>query len=64
MRKHLLAKPHIAKLNGLTETEVTKLTSQTVGETAFAMLKRQGSRAITIGSFQRTIRFEIQFDPY
>jgi len=62
--KHLLAKAHIAKLNKLTETEVTELTSLTVDETAWAMLKRQGSRGITIVSLQKTIRFDIQFDPY
>jgi len=38
--KHLLAKGHIAKLNYLTESEVTQLTSSTVDETAFAILKR------------------------
>ena len=32
--KHLLAKAHIAKLNKLTESEVTELTSSTVDETA------------------------------
>jgi hypothetical protein len=41
MEKHLLPKAHIAKLNELTESEVTKLTSSTVDETALAILKRQ-----------------------
>jgi hypothetical protein len=41
MGKHLLAKPHIAKLNELTESEVTELTSSTVDETALAILKTQ-----------------------
>jgi len=64
MGKHLLAKAHIAKLNELTETEVTELTSTMVDETALAILKRQGSRGITIVSMQRKIRFDIQFNPY
>ena len=64
MGKHLLAKAHIAKLNELTESEVTELTSMTVDETALAILKRQGSRGITIVSFQRKFRFDIQFNPY
>jgi len=34
MGKHLLAKAHIAKLHELTESEVTKLTSSMVNETA------------------------------
>jgi len=42
MGKHLLAKAHIAKLNELTDSEVTQLTSSTVDETSFAILKRQG----------------------
>jgi hypothetical protein len=50
MGKHLLANAHIAKLNGLTESEVTELISTTVDETAVAILKRQGSRGITIVS--------------
>jgi len=50
MGRHLLAKAHIAKLNELTESEITELTSSTVDETALAILKRQGSRAITIVS--------------
>jgi len=64
MGKHLLAKAHIAKLNELTESEVTELTSSTVDETALAILKRQGSRGITIVSLQRKIIFDIQFNPY
>jgi len=64
MGKHLLATAHIAKLNELTETEVTELTSTSVDETALAILKRQGSRGITIVSMQRKIRFDIQFNPY
>jgi len=64
MGKHLLAKAHIAKLNELTESEVIELTSSTVDETALAILKRQGSRGITIVSLQRKIRFDIQLNPY
>jgi len=64
MGKHSLAKAHIAKLNELTESEVTELTSSTVGETALAILKRQGCRGITIVSSQRKNRLDIQEDPY
>jgi len=64
MGKQLLAEAHSAKLNELTETEVTELTSTTVDETALAILKRQGSRGITIVSMQSEIRFDIQFNPY
>jgi len=49
---HLLAKVHIAKLNELTKSEVTELTSSTVSEAALAISKRQGSRGITISSLQ------------
>jgi len=64
MGKHLLAKAHIAKLNKLTESEVTELTSSTVDETALAILKRQGSRGITIVSLQRKIRFDTPLNSY
>jgi hypothetical protein len=64
MWKHLLAKAHIPKLNELTESEVTELTSSTVDETVLAILKRHGSRGITIVSLQRKIIFDIQFNPY
>jgi len=64
MGKHLLAKAHIARLNELTETEVTEFTSTTDDRTALAILKRRGSREITIASMQRIIRSDIQFDPY
>jgi len=64
MGKHLLPKAHIAKLNELTVSEVTELTSSTVDETALAILKRQGSRGITIVSLQRKIRFDIQLNLY
>jgi len=60
MSKHLLAKAHIEKLNELTVSEVTQLTSSTVDETGLAILKRQGSRGIPIGSSQRKIKLTIQ----
>jgi len=64
MGKHLLAKAHIAKLNKLPQSEVPELTSSTVDETALAILKRQGSRGITIDSPQRKVIFDFQVDPY
>jgi hypothetical protein len=64
MGTHLLANAHIAKLNKLTKSEVTELTSTTVNETAWAILNRHGSRGITIVSLQRKFRFDIKFDPY
>jgi hypothetical protein len=62
--KHLLAKAHIAKLNELTVSEVTKLTSSMVDETALPILKRQGSRGIPIVSSQRKIKLTIQVFKY
>jgi len=59
MGKPLLAKVHMAKLNKLTETEDREFTSLSVDETALAILKRQGSRGITIVSLQRKIKFDI-----
>jgi len=64
MGKHLQAKADIAKLNELTESEVTELTRLTVAETALAILKRHRSRGITIVSLQREMKFDIQVDPY
>jgi len=64
MRKHPLAKAHIARWNESTESEVTALTSSMVDETALAILKKQGSWGITIVCLQRKIIFDIQFDPY
>jgi len=64
MRKHLLAKAHIAKLNELTESKVTELTSSTVEDTALAILKRQWRRAIIIVSSLRQIIIYIQVVPY
>jgi len=46
MGTHLLAKAHIAKLNNLTESEVTQLTSSTVDDKTWAILTRQGSPGI------------------
>ena len=57
--KHMLAKAHIAKLYELTELEVNELTSSTVDETALAILKRQGSRGITVVSSQGNMIFDI-----
>jgi len=61
--KHLLANAYIAKLNKLTESEVTELTSLTVDETVLASLKRQGSQGITILYSQSQIIFDIHFIP-
>jgi len=44
MGKHLLVNVLIEKLKELTELEVSELTSTSVDEKAFAILKRQGSR--------------------
>ena len=59
MGKHMLAKAHIAKLNELTESEVTELSSFTLDETALAIVKRQRSRGITIVCSQRKIIADI-----
>jgi len=59
MGKSLLANAHIAKLNESKESEVNQLTSTTQDETALAILKREGSRGITIVSLQRKCRFDI-----
>jgi len=64
MGKHLVAKAHIAKMNELTESEVTELTSSTVDETALAILRRQGSRGISIVSSLSQVIFDIQVVPY
>jgi hypothetical protein len=57
MGKHLLAKVHIAKLNKLTVSEVTELTSSMVDETALAILKWKGSRGILIVCLQTKFKF-------
>jgi len=64
MGNHLLAKAHITKLNKLTDLEFTELTSSTVNETALTILKRQGSRGITIVSSQKKFVFDIQVNQY
>jgi len=64
MGKHLLAKAQIGMLNELTKSDVAELTSLTVDEKALAMLKRPGSRGITIVSSQRKFIFYIQVNPY
>jgi len=64
MGTHLQPKPHIAKLNGLMQSEVSELTSSTVDETAFAIFKKEWSRGITIVSSQRKFLFDIQIDLY
>jgi len=53
MGKLLLAKADIAKLNELTDSEVSELTSTTIDQTALAILKRQDSHGITIVSSQK-----------
>jgi len=62
--KHLLAKAQIAKLNELTESEVTVRTSSTVDETALAILTRQRSCGITIVSLQKKTIFDSEFNAY
>jgi len=64
MRKHLLAKAHITKLNELPESEVAELTSSTVDETALPIVKRQGGRGITIVTSQRKIIFDVEVNSY
>jgi len=63
MGKHLLARAHIAKLNKLTDSDITQLTSSTVHETVLAILKSHGCQGITIVSSLRNIRYDIHFDP-
>jgi len=64
MGKHMLAKAHCVKLNKSTQLEVTGLHSSTVDETAFAILKRHGSRRITMVRLPRKFIFDIQLNPY
>jgi hypothetical protein len=59
MGKHFLARAHIAKLNKLTLSEVTELTSVPVNETALAILKRKGRRGIPIVRSQTKFKFDI-----
>jgi len=64
IRKRLQATAHIAKLNKLTELDVSELTSSTVDEPALAILKRQASQGITTVSSQRKIISDILVDTY
>jgi len=64
LRKDLLEKAHIAKLNELTESKGTESTSSTVDETASAILQRQRSWGIQTVSSQRKVWFDIQLAPY
>ena len=50
MGKHLQEKVKIVKLNELTVSEVTQLIRAMVNETGLVILKRQGSRGISIVS--------------
>ena len=59
MGKHLLAIAHIAKLNELTELEVSELTNSTLDETALGVWKRQESWRITIIRTQLKLLFRI-----
>jgi len=59
MGNHLLAKAHLAKLNELTQSEVSELTNSTVDETALAVLNQQGSRGITILRSELKLLFDI-----
>jgi hypothetical protein len=64
MGENLLGTAHITKLNELTESEVTELTSSMVDDTALAILMIQGSRGITIVRVPRQMIFDIQLKPY
>jgi hypothetical protein len=64
MWKQLLARAHILKLNELTESQLSELSSLMVDETALAILTRQGSRGITIVSLLKEFQLYIQFNPY
>jgi hypothetical protein len=64
MAKHLISQAHIAKLNELTESVVTQLFRSTVNVTALAILRRQGSRGISIVSLLSQVIFDIQVVPY
>jgi len=60
----LLATSHTTKLNELTESEVTELTSSKVDEKALAILKTQRRQGITIVSLQSQIIFDVKVIPY
>jgi len=61
MGKHSLATAHIVNLMELTESEVAESTSSKVNEAALAILKRQGSRGITIVRSQEQFIRDIDF---
>jgi hypothetical protein len=48
-----MANADVLKLNELTVSECSELTTTMVDETAFGVLQRTGSRGITIVSLQR-----------
>jgi len=64
MGKHLLPNAQIAKLNQLTESEMTKLTSWTVDETGLPILKGQASQGIRMVSSHSNFIFDIPLNPY
>jgi len=57
---HLVAKSQITKLNELTESDATESTSSIVDETDLPILKRLGSRGITIVSLESKFIFHIK----
>jgi len=64
MCKQLLANAHIAKLNELTESDVTDLTSSTVDEAAGAIMRKERSRGITIVSSQEKFIGDMAYKLY
>jgi hypothetical protein len=58
MGKQFLAEVHIAKWNEPTELEVAELTSTIIDQIALAILKRKGSRGITIVRSQKKFLFD------
>jgi len=64
MLKHLLTKALIAMVKEETDSELTKVTSSMVDETALAILKRQWGPGIAIVCSQRVCFFDIQVHPY
>jgi hypothetical protein len=59
MGKHLLGKVQISRLNDITVSEGTELTSSTVDEMALAIIKKQASRGIPIVSSLRKFVYNI-----
>ena len=56
--KHFLPKALMAKLNKLTQSEVSELTCTTVDQSTLAILNSQGSRGITMVSSQTNSIFD------